>query len=368
MKKVALALTVLFLSLPVPAHAASTVTLTAPSHRHLDGTFTDDQLAKDLEPAGKYGAPLFNNYSSVNTWKIDPSFIEDIQAMSLGYKVAGVGEGKGKDVAGAWLKRLKAVTQGDRIEAIVYANPSEYWIAKFFPHDRDFLLNVSAARLTRILERYVYPPKGYETQGYFSLTSPQARLMNIAEDRVALSAAYLQSGQLEDYKLAELKILNASLTSSQRQSLAYDLAAVVNELRNSVRVSTGKFTITSANQKVPITLTNDFAQPIAVDLLIRSTNEKIYVDNIENVLVAGKSKIQVMIPIKTFASGDSGFVITVKGHTGGVYGQDVTYPLKIVVISPVATWITGAAALVLFGAAILKSLRRIRRGRKGTTK
>ena len=51
-----------------------------------------------------------------------------------------------------------------------------------------------------------------------------------------------------------------------------------------------------------------------------------------------------------------------------MYGQDVTYPLKIVVISPVATWITGAAALVLFGAAILKSLRRIRRGRKGTTK
>jgi hypothetical protein len=53
----------------------------------------------------------------------------------------------------------------------------------------------------------------------------------------------------------------------------------------------------------------------------------------------------------------------VKGHVDSVYGQSVTYPLKIAVISPIATWITGAAALVLFGAAIYKSFRRIRRNK-----
>jgi hypothetical protein len=137
----------------------------------------------------------------------------------------------------------------------------------------------------------------------------------------------------------------------------------VNTLRNSVRVSGGKFTITSANQKVPITVINDFPQPIAVDLLIHSANEKVYVDDIPNVLIPGKSKIQVMVPLKVYASGDSGFIVTVKGHVDSVYGQSVTYPLKIAVISPIATWITGAAALVLFGAAIYKSFRRIRRNK-----
>lgn len=363
MKRVFLVLIILFMSLPTAANAASVATISSPSHRHLDGTFADDALATELAPTGKFGALVYGSSLYVSLWRIDPAFIEDVQSMSVGYKLSGGADGVGKDVAIAWLKKLKASLVGSRIEAIAYGNPSEYWIRKFFPHDRNFYLSASAQRLSALLQRNVAAAKNYDSTQYFSLTSAQERLLRISAARIDSSSAYLDSASLENYKLDEAKILNPTISPSWRQTLAYDLAANVNTLRNSVRVSDGKFTITSAEQNVPITVINDFPQPIAVDLLIHSANEKVYVEDIPNVLVPGKSKVQVLVPLKVYASGDSGFIVTVKGHVDSVYGQSVTYPLKIAVISPIATWITGAAALVLFGAAILKSLRRVRRNK-----
>ena len=366
MKRVLIVFILLFISLPLTsstANAGGTATIGAHSHRHLDGRFVDDQLATELAPAGKFGVLVYHSSSYIRMWRIDPAFIEDVISMSTGYKLSNGEDGAGKDVAIAWLKKLKSTLVGSQVEAIAYANPSEYWVRKFFPHDRDFYLSASARRLSSLLQMTVSVPKNYDSTEYFSLTSAQVRLLQISAARMDSSSAYLDSDSLENYKLAEAKILNPTISTSWRQTLAYDLAANVNTLRNSVRVSGGKFTITSANQKVPITVINDFPQPIAVDLLIHSANEKVYVDDIPNVLIPGKSKIQVMVPLKVYASGDSGFIVTVKGHVDSVYGQSVTYPLKIAVISPIATWITGAAALVLFGAAIYKSFRRIRRNK-----
>jgi hypothetical protein len=364
MKRLVVLVSILFLSIPSISFASSPTTLTAPSHRHLDGTFVDDTLATELLPTGRYGTLVFNNLPAANIWRIDPAFIEDVQAMTKPYVVSGLGAGKGQIAAQAWLGQLKKNISGKRVEAIVYGNPTEYWVTKFFPHDREFLLTVSGLRLHDLLKIPVIAPVQYDSRNYFSLSSPQVRLLTISAARVAASAAYVDSTTLENYKLSQVKMLNAGLTSTARQSLAYDLAGLVNSLRNSVRVSTGKFTITSTDQKLPVTVTNDFPQPITVNLNINSTNEKILVGDISKVTVPGKSKIQIMIPVKVFTSGDSGFTITLTGKSGNVFGQTVSYPLKIAVISPIATWITGAAGIVLLSAAILQSMRRVRRGRK----
>ena len=359
------ALVITFTSISFSVHAASSVTLTAPSHRHLDGTFTDDKLATELTPSGKYGNLIYNSSKYVDVWRIDPSFIEDIQAMTVPYKVSGIGatsDGVGKDVANAWLNQLRRVIAVHRVEAVVYANPSEYWINKFMPHDRGFLLSVSASRLSNLLQHFVYPSAAYDSQKYFPLISTQVRLMKISNARIQASASFLDSTSLETYKLSEVKLLNPTLTTTQRQLLAYDLAAQVNTLTNSIRISSGKFTITSTNQRVPITVINDFPKPVLVNLTTRSTNERVFVGDIPNIAVPAKSKIQVMVPIKVYTSGDSGFVGTLTTKSGAAFGQTVTYPLKIAVISGIATWITTIAAVILFGAAILQSLRRIRRG------
>jgi hypothetical protein len=363
MRKLILALALIFISLPCTATASESVTLTQPTYRHLDGSFINDRLAKDLASDGHLGILIYRASKYVSSWKIDPALIEDVMAMSQGYRVSGIGEGTGKEIATAWLAQLKKVIAGSQVEAIAYGNASEYWIKKFFPHDREYLLTASGARLSALLGRNVSTPHTYHSQKYFNLNASQVRLMQTAAARTNASAAFLDSAELENYKLSEIKILNPELSSNNRQDLAYDLAALVNSLRDRVRVSTGKFTITSTNQKLPITVANDFIKPITVDLLIRSTNERVFITDIKKVALSGKSKLQVLIPVKVYTSGDSGFVVKIRGTNGYVYGESVTYPLKIAVISPVATWITSAAAVVLFGAAILKSLRRLRKGR-----
>ena len=255
------------------------------------------------------------------------------------------------------------MVNGKRIETIAYGNPTEYWVNRFTPHDREYILTVSGSRLSGLLNRYVYAPKAFESRGYFSLSSSQAKLIKVSEARIATSAGYLDSVALEDYKLSIMKLFNPGLSKTNREVLSYDLAEKINSLRDTVRLSTGKFTITSTQQKLPITITNDFPQSIKLELLVRSTNERIFVSNVEGVTVPGKSKVQVMIPVQVYTSGDSGFVVTLKNSAGVTVGQTTTYPLKIAVISPIATWITTGAAVILFGAAILQSLRRIRRGR-----
>ncbi len=364
MKRLFILLLSLFLLTPFSAHASTTVTLTAPSHRHLDGTFFDDALATDLLPDGKYGSLIFHKSTFVSNWKIDPAFIEDVNAMTINYQVSGLGEGKGKEAATAFMNRLKTVTSIGRVEALPYSNPSEYWVNKFMPHDRGYILDVSASRLTSLLGRFTYAPTQYASKKYFSLTSPQIRLINLSSARIQSSASYLDSQLLENYKLSQVKLLSVSITQTQRQTLAYDLAAQLNTLRDSIRISRGKFTITSANQKLPITLTNDFPKPTVVNLSINSINQRIFVDDIKLITIPAKSKMQVLIPVKAYTSGDSGFTVTLRTKDGSVFGQTTTYPLTVAFISPVATWITTIAAVVLFGAAILKSLRRFRKGKR----
>ena len=118
---------VTILSTPV-ASAGVTVELTDSPHRQIDGTFLDDTLAAKLLPSGRLGAPIYKYRGSISTLYIDPSLVEDIQAMSKGYKLIDGTDGSGEIVAKTWLAQLSRVTNGARIYAIPYGNPSEYWV------------------------------------------------------------------------------------------------------------------------------------------------------------------------------------------------------------------------------------------------
>ena len=68
-----------FLSTP-SAHASTTVLLTEPTHRQIDGQFIDDALATSLGVTGRLGALVFNPPEGTTTWKIDPALIEEVEA------------------------------------------------------------------------------------------------------------------------------------------------------------------------------------------------------------------------------------------------------------------------------------------------
>ena len=353
---------VLIFTTPI-SHAGVVVQLTDAPHRQTDGKFLDDTLAAKLLPAGRLGAPIYKYRGSISAIYIDPSLIEDVQAMAKGYVLVSSEQGSGEIVAKTWLAQLLRVTNGVRIYAIPYGNPSEYWIRKYASHDREYFLSVSTSRLSQLLGRFTYPSTGYFTTQYFSLRSEHIRLMKKVEERINATAGYLDTVELEQLKLNSIKIFNPSLTATSRSRLAYDLAGKIQQVSNSVHTSLGKFTITANNQKLPITIVNDFPQPVTLNLSIRSINERIAVDNQKGITVGGKSKTQILIPVRIYTSGDTGFTVAIRDTRGNSLGEKVIYPVKVSVVSPIATWITGAAALTLLVAAILQSLRRIRRGK-----
>ena len=111
----------------------------------------------------------------------------------------------------------------------------------------------------------------------------------------------------------------------------------------------------------PITVVNNFDQVVRLKLSSRAMNSKVSIAQIEEIELEAKSKKQVLLPIEVFAAGDSRLLVQLTNLENKPVGYPVYIDLKLSVISPVATWITTAAAVLLFIAALVQSVRRVRR-------
>ena len=347
-----------------PAQASSTIALTDSTHRSMDGLFIDDGLAAALAPSGKLGKLIFPptySFSAGRTWYIDPALINEVQAMTVAYKLLDGTPGGGQDVALAWLSRLHTVLTGARVLPIVEGNPSEYWVKRFIPHDRNYLLQNSQLVLSAALGQEVSSATSYFSAKYFILT--RGEIEAIAGTTAALQkyGTLMGPDQTALFRSSLQKILSPDLTVDRRSFLARDLAIHTTTLRNTIHLVNGKFTITSAKQDLPVTIVNGFDKPVKVNLLIGTTNQRILVNDQKNIVVGAKAKVQVMVPVRVVASGSTGLDIKLVTTGGVLLEPDVIYPVSVTVISPIATWITTGAALVLFFAALTRSLQRLRR-------
>jgi hypothetical protein len=106
---------------------------------------------------------------------------------------------------------------------------------------------------------------------------------------------------------------------------------------------------------------NNFESPINLKLSIRAINSKVVVTPVEQIKIEGNSKQQVLLPVEVLATGQSSLLAQLTNLDNKPVGYPVSINLKLSVISPVATWITSAAAVLLFVAALIQSLRRVRR-------
>jgi hypothetical protein len=87
----------------------------------------------------------------------------------------------------------------------------------------------------------------------------------------------------------------------------------------------------------------------------------VVVASTQQIRLEAKSKQQVLLPIEVLASGESSLLAQLTNLENKPVGYPVNINLKLSVISPVATWITSGAAVLLFVAAIIQSIRRVRR-------
>ena len=357
------ALALLLISTPI-AQASFTIYLTEPTHRQIDGQFIDDELTQLLGISGRLGKLVFNPREGDRTWVIDPALIEDVTAMSGGYTLTSGTPGKGEAVAKSWLAQLKVVTASDNVIAMAYGNPSSYWVGQLSPHEANYILTISQSRLAALLGIPVDAKASYHTNSKFYLST--ADISSIKDDALsfAQTASFVNPAKIDTYRLALIRLLNPNLSKDRRGYLIRDFTSAAYNQLHLVHLSPGKFTVTSTHQNLPITLTNGFPTDIKVNLYVIPTNLKVEVGTLPEVVIPANSKIQVMVPITVLTSGTSGLNVELTSTNGNLLGDSVIYPLQLSVISPVATWFTTGAAIVLFIAATIQSIRRIRRRQK----
>jgi hypothetical protein len=366
---IVLALTSLSITLGLPAADAnslssSTIFLTEPTHRELDGKFIDDGLAALISPTGSLGAPLFNLSRGQHIWVIDPLLVEEVSAMSSGYTLISGAKPLGQDLAKNWLTQLKIDTTSGSVYAMAYGNPSEYWVNRLSPHNKSYILAIAQSKLTTLLGRTVLEANEYQSNNNFYINHNDLHSLQNTSAEFEETSGYVTPSAIDTYRLGLVKALNPHLTQQNREFLINDLANAAGILNNSIHLSQGKFTVTSANQKLPVTLTNNFPTPVQVRIDIEASNARVSVPSTLHELLPANSKTQILLPIQVYSSGGSALSLRVSDLTGHSFGELVVYPLTLSVISPVATWITTGAAIMLFVAASIQSIRRIRRRRK----
>ena len=354
------ALTFTFIATPV-AQAGTTIYLTEPSHRQINGQFIDDALADSISFTGRLGQLVFNPPAGERTWVIDPALIDDVTAMAGGYTLTSGIAGTGELAAKSWLAQLNLDVRTDPIIPMVYGNPSSYWVSQLSPHEANYLLTISQSRLATLLGVDVTNPAAYHSNSHFSLTSADINSLKDDASQFAATALYIDPTKIDISRLALIRILNPDLTNDRREYLIRDLTGAAYAQMHLVHLGPGKFTVTSTHQDLPITLTNGFPLDVKVNLYVIPTNLKVEVGTLPQVVIPAKSKIQVMVPITVLTSGTSGLNVELTSTHGNLLGDSVIYPLQLSVISPIATWFTTGAAIVLFVAATFQSIRRIRR-------
>ncbi|CAB4813309.1 unannotated protein [freshwater metagenome] len=363
MKRVLVFLLALFFAIPIQsANAAEVVSITEPTHRLIDGKFFDDVLATKLLPSGDLGDLVFTTSRSNRSWLIDPATISEITAMSNGYGVIDGSTPTGQQIAKDWLTQFYRITKYEKVSAITYGNPAKSWVSKLMPADVEYLNAISKIKL----EEYL----GKASPGTVTTSTEKQKLSNsiqntfiFADKQFKLMSTLVDPKEFDLLKLRMAQLLNPQISAGELTPLYADFQSEFNKVRNQLRVSKSKFTVTSSKQELPITVVNDFNSPVKIKLTTRAINSKVVVRPTEAIEIPAKSKLQVLLPIEVLASGNSSLLTQLTNLDNKPIGFPVYISLKLSVISPVATWITSGAAVVLLIAAIIQSVRRFRRGK-----
>ena len=344
------------LFLPIPSYAAeSTVYLTTPANRNYQGEFTNKEFESSLQPTGDLGILIYQSLAKSRVWIIDGALLDDVQALSE----------TGSQTASEWLNRLKRVVGGDSVYATAYGNPDVKYLESLAPSELSFYYQIGEAKVANFLNRNVRSERG---SGYSfkraNISGEIRQFFNSARQEFALLSTVVDAKELESDRAKLGQLFSPQLDSVTRNVLLKDFEAGQTKFIGQLRIVSGRYQITTANQKMPITLVNDFDSPAKVDLLFKPLNNRVVFPEYRGITLAPNSKIQVSVPIKTIAAGDTAVVARFENGKGKVVGATAILDLTSTIISPAVSRFTTGAGLVLILAAIAQSVRRIKRSRK----
>ena len=368
MKKLALLVISTFLLLMMPqASAANTVIrITGPIHQTFTGEFRNDDLAQSLTPSGDLGLKVFQPIAKNRTWVIDAALIDEVIAMSGEYTLATEAEPAGKEIATAWLTQLKRVTAGNDVVALAYGNPDISLAQRLAPSELKNYFVYGQDRLQLALGRIVRSePEVQWSVGKSGLSNPLRK--NYSDNRKALTrlSRVVDTPELIQLRARLAQLLSPTLDKDSRNYFSYSATEAVDAMVNKLRINSGKYQITTSSVKLPVTVINEFAVDVTVDIAMLPINSRVVVDSFDDVVIPANSKRQLEMQVDVIAPGQTtvSALITDSDDDTEVV-PEALLTLNSTVIDSKVTWFTTGAAILLLLAAVAQSVRRVRRRSK----
>jgi hypothetical protein len=358
--------TFLLLMMPQATAADIVIRITAPVHQTFTGEFRNDDLAQSLTPSGDLGLKVYQPIAKNRTWVIDAALVDEVILMSNQYTLANEAEPAGKEIAIAWLTQLKRVTAGNEVVALAYGNPDIALAKRLAPSELKSYFVYGQERLQLALGRIVRSePTVAWSVGKSGLSNPLRK--SYSDNRKALTRL---SRVVNDPELIQLRarlgqLLSPTLDKDSREYFSYSATAAVKEMVNKLRINSGKYQITTASVKLPVTVINEFNVDVTVDIAMLPINSRIIVGSFDNVVIPAQSKKQLEMQVDVIAPGQT----TVSALITGPEDDTEVVPAAVLtlnstVIDSRVTWFTTGAAILLLLAAVAQSVRRVRRRSK----
>lgn len=367
MKRVSVLLAILLIVLPLsPTHAADRIVrITSAAHQTFTGEFRNDDLAQELTPSGRLGKLIFTPRVSNTTWVVDAALVDEVTAMTGEYEVVSKTPTIGKDIATAWLKQLRQITYGQQVVALAYGNPDISLAKKLAPGELKNYFSYAKTQLETALGRTVRSePDTLWSSGKSRLNYKLRK--EYSDNRKALTrlSKVVSDPELMKVRAQLSKLLSPQLDKASREYFSYSARTAVEKLTHKLRINSGKYQITTSMVKLPVTVINEFAAPVTVDVAMLPINARVIVESFQGITIPARSKKQLEMPVEVIAPG----LTTVSAFITDAKGNDVvpeaTLTLNSTVIDSRVTWFTTGAAILLLLAAVAQSVRRVRRRSK----
>ena len=373
MKRIWLVLAVIlglqFTYLPAQAVESQVIRLVTEPNRNYSGFFYNDDLATRLTPSGDFGKLVFSPANRPRTWVVDTAFIDDVIAMKDEYKIGLVGgekiDGVGSVVATNWLNQFSFISANDQVVVLPYGNPAYRLIKNYAPGELNFYYANANQRLAEFLGRAVISDKsGKYSKGSFA--SSNSLRMNYTENRQAVTTLdrVVDAPELTTLRLQMARLLNPNIDQEFRDRLLKSADKEVLRSTRKLKVVSGRYRLTAAEVKLPITLVNNFSTQVKVSLELLPRNSRVQIAGITDVSIEPLSKMQLAIPANVITPG----TVTVAARLTDAEGVPITkysqLNLNLSIVDSRVAWFTSSAAVLLFIAATLQTIRRVRRNKK----
>ena len=361
---VSLAIFLLFGFIPQASADNSVINLVSKPHQLFDGTFRNDDLAKDLSPFGSLGKAVEQKRTKARTWIIDAALLDEVADMANGYVLENEAAPTGELIAKEWMARLLLATSGDQIIVLPYGNPDIELAKKLAPSELRFYSEYAYQRVAFHLNRRISEESsGNWSKGDSALSTSLRK--KYTQNRRALTtlSSVVSAPELQAQRAKLAILLSPTLDEDGQRVFTYNADTSVADTLNRLRITGGKYQIASKTGDLPVTVINDFSVPVTVNIKFKASNSRLQVSNILGLQIPANSRTQLAMPFSVIAPGATTVIAQITNTDGEVIGKSSKLAINLTIFDSKVTGFTIGAAVLLFIAALTQTIRRVRRGR-----